>query len=64
MSILTAATYQRGQRVTRGGDVGIIRWPVNSHWADVRWSRPDGSQYVERAYLPECKRVSEMERAA
>ncbi len=64
MSILTAATYQRGQRVTRGSDVGVITWPVNSHWADVRWSRPDGSQYVERSYLPECAMATELEVAA
>ncbi len=64
MSILTAATYQRGQRVTRGSDVGIIRWPVNGHWADVRFQRPDGSQYVERAYLPECTMATELEAAA
>ncbi len=64
MSILTVADYRQGQRVTRGGDVGVITWPVNSHWADVRWQSPDGSQYVERTYLPECKRVSEIERAA
>jgi hypothetical protein len=50
--------------VTRGSDVGIIRWPVNGHWADVRFQRPDGSQYVERAYLPECTMATELEAAA
>jgi hypothetical protein len=64
MPILTTSHHRQGDKVTRGSDVGVITWPVNSHWADIRWSRPDGSQYVERAYLPECKRVNEMERAA
>jgi hypothetical protein len=63
MSILDPAP-QRGTALTRGEDIGVVTWPINGHWCDVRWQKPDGSQYVERSYLPECKRVNEMERAA
>ncbi len=64
MPILTTSHHMQGDKVTRGGDVGVITWPVNSHWADCRFQRPDGSQYVERAYLPECIKVNKVKAAA
>ena len=53
-----------GTFVLRRGEWGRVGHVVNWHWADVTWTRQDGSTYVERSYLPDCRRLAVLKKAA
>ena len=55
---------REGAFVTRCGEWGRVGHIVNWHWANVTWTRKDGSSYVECSYLPDCQKLAVVKLAA